>query len=288
MLSGNEDGKFLSALADAGLSMHKSLTIVADGKLRRYRVADDKPGSTNGWYVLFQNMGVVAGSFGSWRTGEVHNWCSRDQNELSRAEKEALRLKYEELKRAREAEQERVWTAAAKKADYLWNLAKPAAAGAANVGTDDASTDVHQYLVTKSIKPFGVRRLKNGLVVAAGNAARKITTLQFIQPDGKKRFLTGDIPAAPTAADAPAHSADNPAKPSPSKSNSPPEPADNQTHTAPDPRCCRPADASTDHQTIPPASPNPPGRSPRSDIPPPSPAHPDSNPAPARADKNSR
>lgn len=188
--SQEDQTSFLNAIAGAGLSPHKPLTLETDGKIRRYRIANDKTGSSNGWYALYSNMGIYAGAFGSWKTGESHTWCSKGKNEISRAEREALRLRYEQLKAERAAEQKQIWAEIAKKADRLWNIAKPATAVSGDKGALP-STDVHAYLVAKGIKPFGVKVLNNGLVVAARNAAGMITTLQFIQPDGSKRFLTG-------------------------------------------------------------------------------------------------
>lgn len=82
--------------------------VIADGKLHRFTVQGDKARSNNGWYVLHVDMDFSAGSFGSWRTGEQHTWCSRLQSEMSDAEREAYRKRMDELKRLREAEQERV------------------------------------------------------------------------------------------------------------------------------------------------------------------------------------
>jgi putative DNA primase/helicase len=188
--SQEDENSFLDAIAAAGLSPHKPLALETDGKIRRYRVADDKAGSSNGWYALYSNMGVYAGAFGSWKTGESHTWCSKGKNEISPAEKEALRLRYEQVKAERAEEQKKIWAETAKKADRLWNIAKPATAVSGDKGAQP-STDVHAYLVAKGIKPYGIKVLNKGLVVAARNAAGVITTLQFIQPDGSKRFLTG-------------------------------------------------------------------------------------------------
>jgi putative DNA primase/helicase len=45
-------------------------------------MAGDKKGKKNGWYVLFLD-GVQAGSFGSWRTGQIANWCAKSSGELN-------------------------------------------------------------------------------------------------------------------------------------------------------------------------------------------------------------
>ena len=65
------ENHLLDAMAAAGLAPAKALDLTPDGKIHRYRVTGDKPGSNNGWYVL--HTGAVAfGAFGSWRTSESH------------------------------------------------------------------------------------------------------------------------------------------------------------------------------------------------------------------------
>ena len=68
--------------------------------------------------------------------------------------------------------------AARDKAARLWARAHPA----------DSS---HPYLIKKRIKPFGLRRLRDMLVIPARDTNGTLHTIQFIQPDGSKRFLTG-------------------------------------------------------------------------------------------------
>src|SRR6476620_10328869 len=60
------------AMHAVGLTPFKDAGLVADGRVHRYRVEGDKPGSKNGWYVLHD--APHAGAFGSWKTGETHTW----------------------------------------------------------------------------------------------------------------------------------------------------------------------------------------------------------------------
>lgn len=179
MLADDQEQSFLNAMAAVGLAPAKSVPLQADGKIVRYAILDDKKGKINGWFALYANMGIVAAAFGSWKTGEVHSWCSKAKNEISPSEREALRLKYEEVKAARIKEQERVWAESAKKAERLWNAGGPAKAGE------------HAYLKAKGVKPYGIKALRLSLIVPARNSGGQLTTLQFINVDGSKRFLTG-------------------------------------------------------------------------------------------------
>ena len=44
---------------------------VPDGKIHRFHVAGDKPGSLNGWYLLFADP-IATGCFGSPKAGGVY------------------------------------------------------------------------------------------------------------------------------------------------------------------------------------------------------------------------
>lgn len=69
---------------------------------------------------------------------------------------------------------------AAKKAVDLWSKANP---------HPDPN---HAYLVRKGgLPPLGIRQMDNALVVPVHGADKALTGLQFIQPDGQKRFITG-------------------------------------------------------------------------------------------------
>lgn len=48
-----------------------------------------------------------------------------------------------------------------------------------------------QYLQKKGVKAWGLRFSRGSVVVPARDISGKISTLQFIDPDGNKRFLTG-------------------------------------------------------------------------------------------------
>ena len=85
--------QFSRAMAAAGLVPVRH-SIVADGRLHRFRVDGDKVGRENGWYVLFLD-GIPAGSFGSWKTGESHSWCFKSAHELTPEEREANRKRME-------------------------------------------------------------------------------------------------------------------------------------------------------------------------------------------------
>ena len=167
---------FLDALRAAGLAPVKE-TPVADGKLHRYRVEGDKPGSKNGFYVLYGGN-IPAGAFGSWKTGENHTWRATIDRPISPAERAEHRRQMDAASAARTAETQRMRETARAKAERLWQLARPA-------------QDDHAYLLRKKIKAYGARQLNAMLVIPARDATGMLHTLQFIGAEGDKRFLTG-------------------------------------------------------------------------------------------------
>lgn len=167
---------FTLAMADAGFSMHKP-EVVGDGKLHRYRVQGDKSGSSNGWYV-FHLCDKPYGAFGSWKAGHSCTWSAENPESMSAADREMYRQRMREAAAARDAEQRLVQAAAAKRALDLWEKAKPA----------DGN---HAYLVKKRVQAYGLRLLRQQLVVPLRDVDGALHSLQFIAGDGRKTFLTG-------------------------------------------------------------------------------------------------
>jgi phage/plasmid primase-like uncharacterized protein len=128
--------------------------------------------------VLYSDGAVPAGAFGSWKTGDSQNWCAKSESTLSPSEREEWRRKQLDTQQARAEAVVIVWQEARNKATKLLDIAKPA-------------TAEHGYLLAKGIKPYGIKQLNDGLVIPLRNASGVLTSLQFIQPDGSKKFLTG-------------------------------------------------------------------------------------------------
>jgi putative DNA primase/helicase len=167
---------FLAALAEAGLPMIQA-DVIGDGRLHRYRVAGDKAGSRNGWYVLRLD-GASFAAFGSWKTGQSLTWAPIGTGTPTSAERAALAARLAEARRLRDAEQIGVQAAAAARAAALWRRSRPAHGN-------------HPYLVQKGVQAYAVRLLGASLVIPLRDAGGKLHSLQFIAPDGQKRFLTG-------------------------------------------------------------------------------------------------
>ena len=170
-------GTMLDAMRGAGLVPLKALDLQDDGKVHRFRIEGDKAGSSNGWYVLHSHP-VQAGAFGSWKTGETHTWREATSKPPTAAERAALQRHMQAMQQARAAEQEQVRQAARERAEKLWRIARPA-------------HNSHPYLQRKKVQAIGLRQLRECLLVPLRDSLGVLQSLQFIGPDGTKRFLTG-------------------------------------------------------------------------------------------------
>lgn len=170
-------GCMLDAMRGVGLVPLKALDLQDDGKVHRFRVEGDKAGSANGWYVLHSHP-VRAGAFGSWKTSETHTWCEATSKPPTAAERAELQRHMQSMQRARAAEQQTVQQAARERAEKLWRMARPA-------------HNDHPYLQRKKTVAIGVRQLRESLLIPLRDSLGVLHSLQFIGPDGSKRFLTG-------------------------------------------------------------------------------------------------
>ena len=165
---------FKKALDQLGLNTNDK--IIPDGKLRRFHVKGDKPGSKNGWYVLYED-GLPSGAFGCWKRGISETWCAKPHRELTQAQREQNRSRMIEAQKARETEEAERRQAARDQALLIWK-------------SSPLAPDSHLYLVKKGIKSHGLRLYKGLLVIPMCDSAGNLHSLQFIDEDGTKRFLS--------------------------------------------------------------------------------------------------
>ncbi len=147
---------------------------IPDGDIHRFRVPEDKPGTQNGWYVLYLD-GIASGAFGSWKASGSQTWSSRKPADPLEAQLVAQRI--EKAREQRESEQQQRQQNAAEYAARLWRDASR------------ADSD-HPYLTRKRIKPHNLRQLSDVLLVPLF-ADGRLVNIQRIEPDGSKRFLFG-------------------------------------------------------------------------------------------------
>lgn len=169
--------EFVQAIRDGGIPIDEPDRIGPNGQLTRFHVEGDRHGSRNGWAKLHDDAAGACGAFGSWRTGVSGTWRMA-RGRLTDAERERLRAATAEAMQLHESERARHAEAAAARAVELWAQAA-------------TPCPTHPYLVRKHVEPHGIRQLDDKLVIPARDGAGKLWTLQFIYPDGEKRFLSG-------------------------------------------------------------------------------------------------
>ena len=167
----------LDAMIGVGLEPHSPLPMDASAQLVRFRVRGDKAGSKNGW-VIEHSHPVHMAVFGSWKTGEQHTWREEFTTPNTPAQRAKIQRQLAEIRRLREVELQQVQAAARAKAAKLWERARPA-------------DNSHPYLDRKRVGAYGIRRLRDMLLIPARDVNGVLQTIQFISLDGSKRFLTG-------------------------------------------------------------------------------------------------
>lgn len=109
-----------------GMGPFKDIDPPADGRLLRFRIEGDKPGSKNGWIV---NHGDDLAIFGNWKTGESYKWRrERGRPPTPQEREQECRVMLAAQERLA-VEQEALRARAREKAALLWKLARPAQIG---------------------------------------------------------------------------------------------------------------------------------------------------------------
>ncbi len=166
--------QFRSAIMSAGLNPPEH--IVADGLLHRFGT-NGKSSDTSGWYCLHGD-GLAAGAFGCWRSDISETWRADIGRELSAREWADHAARMKAIKMVRDSEERERRAEARQRAADIWSRSKEA-------------PEDHGYLLAKGIKPHGLRVHGGRLVVPMRDANSDLHSLQFIDGDGSKRFLTG-------------------------------------------------------------------------------------------------
>ncbi len=143
---------------------------------------DDPKGkrSNKACYCQLFSGGHPAGYFGNWRTGEYQTWVYGGTASMTLAERHLFRQQVAQAREKREQEQAACQNKARAKAANLWKRCS-------------SSNADHPYLKSKQISPGISGQLANGcnLILPLFGFDDQLWSLQFVGPDGDKRFLTG-------------------------------------------------------------------------------------------------
>ncbi len=166
-------------LKQAGLLLDKSLVF---GKLQRVAAtnAQGKRKAKSGWYSLFEYVCrngevLISGAYGNHSLG-ISEKIDHEAKEWSAEERAEYRQKMLEQQQAAEQAKQEAIDACIAKAQKIWPTLQ-----------DNA---VNEYLNRKQVKAFGVRFCAGKLVVPMYNNGQ-LVSLQWIEADGSKKFMTG-------------------------------------------------------------------------------------------------
>ena len=175
----NDEPHAAISAAAASIGVAPPDSILVDGTVHRYHDrTNDRPGTRNGWYITHHNPdGTTGGTVGSWKLLTSATFCTSTRRTFTPAEKAEFAMKQAAARAKAAAELLQRHADAAVKAAYLWRRSRPA---------DPA----HPYIIRKGIQPHRARQSGAALVLDYRNNNGIITTLQFIQPDGGKMYLT--------------------------------------------------------------------------------------------------
>ena len=150
--------------------------LIADGKIHRCDV-EGRNGKRDGAYLLHTD-GIPAGGFENWQDGRGwDNWRANVGRTLTAREKSTYRDKIEAARRERKADETKRHAEARKKTSQIWN--------------NSSLCRKHAYLSRKGIKVHDARISHGNLVLPLRDSAGVLHSLQFIDIDGNKRFLSG-------------------------------------------------------------------------------------------------
>ena len=155
------------------LGVAPSITDILPGKLVRFATSDRK-GDDSGWCKLFEDG--EGGVYGCWRQGISETWQIGTHRTCE--ERTAFQRRVKQAQEEAAGIESAIRTSCREKSAVLWDKAK------------DVDRK-HPYLATKKIRPFGIRQLRDSLLVPVRDSTGILHGLQFISPEGSKKFKSG-------------------------------------------------------------------------------------------------
>ena len=163
--------RFERFLENHGLE-RKDLVEINPGKPQRaYTVINNKR-ALSGYYAFYDNYGTPVGFASDYRTGQTHNF-KMSGVKAGKVDTEALARFKEEAR----LDQEQKWLKVSEKAKMIWDVALPC--------------DSHPYLLSKGVASHSLREHKGKLIIPIMDETGKLWSLQMIDTNGGKRFLSG-------------------------------------------------------------------------------------------------
>jgi len=171
--------EIIEQMAEAGITGLTTSDLRTDGTKVTFRPGEQKKSKKSAWYRIYEHHTrdsrvFYSGVFGDRDWFEKVRFTSEGLSVEDRAERERQRKEAEKAAaKARKTEAER----AAEKAAKLWARAREEGSSA--------------YLDRKQVRPFGLRFLRDTVLVPVRDVTGAMAGCQYVTPDGEKRFNTG-------------------------------------------------------------------------------------------------
>lgn len=181
---------FQDAIRSAGL---QPPDVIEPGRFHKFPGEGKRNSNRAAWCKLFSDG--TGGIYGDYSTGLSADWQAKRETPYTPAERKAFKLRVAEERAQAETERKAKQAEAQAEATSIWNA--PASA----LETTQLAIADHGYLKRKRIQPHGAKIYHGSLNLggmACNNALMipmklngKISSLQFINREGEKRFLSG-------------------------------------------------------------------------------------------------
>ena len=171
--------EFYAAIQSLGLNPPE---LIESGKLHRFPGIGKGNNNRAAWCIFYEDE--TGGSFGDWSSGLTKNWQYKSDapSNYSTEDKALFKQKILDSKAAAKAARTARELEAADRAILIWNKAIPVPYN-------------HPYLISKNIDidedNANAREYKGDILLPIEDFNNKITSLQFIKPNGRKLLLTG-------------------------------------------------------------------------------------------------
>jgi len=179
-LSADHAADFTRFLADNSLEPEPKKGLVTGGSIGRAYINVGNTRKLVGWYQLWLDQSVPFGRIGDYRvsaTEPTSTWKPENQKQFKMTDEHRREIK--ELQKKAEVKKAENYNKAAKRAQSLWDQAQPC--------------ERHPYLEKKKVLSYGGLRVNDQgiLMLPMYDAQMTIVGIQYISPDGSKKFLTG-------------------------------------------------------------------------------------------------
>ena len=167
---------FIAFAAKVGCSPAQGERVRADDKLHYFTIEGHKPNSKKGAYQLKISGDFAVGWVRNFRDGDTHSFTSKTDKKFTADERAAWKAKVDAERKIKDTELKQQREDASSKARKIWGTAE--------------KEGYSSYLNRKKCALNGAR-FDNDIIVIPVYRDGKISTLQFIDQDGDKRFLYG-------------------------------------------------------------------------------------------------